>query len=75
MIAVDALAAASPERLGTTVQMSDGGIAPGAGVGNRRAAPTDASGRTVLPLSNFPVYVRVPRAQADALAAAFEGAK
>lgn len=38
VIAVDALAAASPERLGTTVQMSDGGIAPGAGVGNHRAA-------------------------------------
>ncbi len=38
VIAVDALAAAAPERLGTTVQMSDGGIAPGAGVGNRRAA-------------------------------------
>ena len=38
VIAVDALAAASPERLGTTVQMSDGGIAPGAGVGNRREA-------------------------------------
>ena len=38
VIAVDALAAASPDRLGTTVQMSDGGIAPGAGVGNHRAA-------------------------------------
>lgn len=38
VIAVDALAAAAPERLGTTVQMSDGGIAPGAGVGNKRAA-------------------------------------
>ena len=38
VIAVDALAAASPARLGTTVQMSDGGIAPGAGVGNHRAA-------------------------------------
>ena len=38
VIAVDALAAASPERLGTTVQMSDGGIAPGSGVGNRRVA-------------------------------------
>lgn len=38
VIAVDALAAASPSRLGTTVQMSDGGIAPGAGVGNHRCA-------------------------------------
>lgn len=42
-------------------------------MGNRRSAPVDASGRTVLPLSNFPVYVRVPREQADALAAAFQG--
>lgn len=44
-------------------------------MGNRRSAASDASGRTILPLSNFPVYVRVPRTQADALASAFEGAK
>lgn len=37
MIAVDALASRRLERLGCTVQISDTGIAPGAGVGNRRA--------------------------------------
>jgi len=36
VIAVDALAAFSAERLGSTVQISDTGIHPGSGVGNRR---------------------------------------
>lgn len=43
VIAVDALAAGSPERLCTTVQLSDSGIVPGSGVGNRRAAMDRAS--------------------------------
>lgn len=38
VIAVDALAARSCDRLAATVQMSDRGIGPGAGVGNRRTA-------------------------------------
>ena len=36
VIAVDALAARSLNRLGTTVQLSDTGISPGSGVGNNR---------------------------------------
>ena len=36
IITVDALAAGSVSRLGTTVQMSDTGIAPGSGIGNAR---------------------------------------
>lgn len=36
VIAVDALAASSTDRLGTTVQLSNTGIAPGSGVGNHR---------------------------------------
>ena len=36
VIVVDALAASSMERLGTTVQFSDSGISPGSGVGNHR---------------------------------------
>lgn len=36
VIAIDALAAASIKRLGTTIQISDSGITPGAGVQNRR---------------------------------------
>jgi len=37
VLTIDALAAGSVERLGTTVQMSDTGIAPGSGIGNARA--------------------------------------
>ena len=36
LVAVDALAARSLSRLVCTVQLSDGGLAPGSGVGNRR---------------------------------------
>ena len=36
VIAVDALASSSAERLGTTIQLSDTGISPGSGVGNHR---------------------------------------
>lgn len=38
IVAVDALAARRVERLSSTVQLSDGGISPGAGIGNRRLA-------------------------------------
>lgn len=36
VIAIDALAASSTDRLGTTVQLSSSGISPGSGVGNHR---------------------------------------
>ncbi len=38
LVAVDALAARSCERLASTIQLSDGGIAPGSGIGNHRMA-------------------------------------
>ena len=38
IIAIDALAARSCERLGSTVQLSDNGISPGSGIGNMRRA-------------------------------------
>lgn len=38
VIVVDALAAADYKRIGTTIQLSDAGIQPGAGVGNNRNA-------------------------------------
>ena len=38
VIAIDSLASRRLERLATTLQLSDTGIAPGAGIGNRRAA-------------------------------------
>ncbi len=37
IIAIDALAARSTARLGATVQISDSGIFPGSGIGNRRS--------------------------------------
>ena len=43
LIAVDALACSSLGRLGTTVQISDTGIAPGSGVANHRIALTSQS--------------------------------
>lgn len=43
VIAVDALAARSTERLFTTVQLSDSGICPGSGIGNRRLAINEES--------------------------------
>lgn len=36
VFAIDAIAARSPKRLGTTVQISDTGILPGSGIGNHR---------------------------------------
>ena len=43
VVAVDALASKSVERLGCTVQLSDGGIAPGSGVGNECRALNSAT--------------------------------
>lgn len=41
IIAIDALAARSTSRLATTVQLTDTGISPGGGIGNRRRAIND----------------------------------
>ena len=38
VVAIDALAARATERLAATVQLSDTGISPGSGIGNRRRA-------------------------------------
>ncbi len=43
VIAVDALAARSVRRLGTTIQLTDTGIHPGSGVGNHRRSLTKES--------------------------------
>ncbi|MBE6564631.1 MAG: GPR endopeptidase [Ruminococcaceae bacterium] len=49
IVAVDALASRSVERLAQTVQLSDTGIAPGSGIGNRRCPLTkEALGIPVL---------------------------
>lgn len=38
VICIDALAARSVERIGTTIQLADTGISPGSGIGNQRKA-------------------------------------
>lgn len=43
VLAIDALAARSTERLATTIQLSDTGIRPGSGIGNARRALDRAS--------------------------------
>ena len=43
LIVIDALAARSASRLGTTIQLSDTGIPPGSGVGNHRDGITQGS--------------------------------
>ncbi|MBP2650734.1 MAG: Germination protease [Firmicutes bacterium] len=43
VIAIDALAAASSQRVVTTVQLADSGISPGSGVGNKRFGLTRES--------------------------------
>ncbi len=49
IVAIDALAARSCERLAATVQLSDCGISPGSGIGNcRRAIDRRATGAPVL---------------------------
>ncbi len=51
VIAIDAMAARSCDRLATTVQLGDGGIRPGSGVKNRRSAlDRDSLGVPVLAL-------------------------
>ena len=70
VVAVDALAARSCERLSSTVQLSDGGIAPGAGIGNRRMAITrDTMGCPVMSLG-VPTVVDSSTLVWDALAQA-----
>jgi spore protease len=43
VIAIDALAAGSLERVGTSIQLADTGIHPGSGVGNQRAGINEES--------------------------------
>jgi len=51
IVAVDALAARSCDRIASTVQLSDNGIHPGSGIGNRRSAITrESTGVPVIAL-------------------------
>ena len=67
VIAVDALAARSIDRLAATVQLSDTGIHPGSGIGNKRKAlNTETVGVPVMALG-VPTVVDSSTLVADAL--------
>ncbi len=69
VIAVDALASRSAERLARTVQLSDTGLSPGSGVGNRR----DALDRETLGVPVIAVGVPTVVDAATLVADALEG--
>lgn len=67
ILAVDALSAASGERLAATVQISDGGIVPGSGIGNiRKGFTKETLGIPVIALG-IPTVIRSATLVADAL--------
>ncbi|HEY8417664.1 MAG TPA: GPR endopeptidase [Limnochordales bacterium] len=68
VVCIDALAARSTERLGTTVQIADAGIQPGSGVGNKRFGITRQTlGVPVLAIG-VPTVVHALTVVADGLA-------
>ena len=60
LVAVDALAARSADRLNKTIQLSDTGIAPGSGVGNHRVAITAESMGIPVVGIGVPTVISVP---------------
>ena len=67
VLAIDALAARATERLASTVQLSDTGISPGSGIGNRRRAiDRDSVGVPVISLG-IPTVVDSATLICDAL--------
>lgn len=67
VIAVDALAAKSHERIAATVQLSEGGILPGSGIGNlRKAVSYETLGVPVLALG-VPTVINSATLIAEAL--------
>ncbi len=58
IITVDALAAASADRLGTTVQFANAGITPGSGVGNHRYEISSATLGVPVVSVGIPTVVR-----------------
>lgn len=67
VIVIDALAARSTERLGTTVQITDTGVSPGSGVGNKRnRIDRDSMGVPVIAIG-VPTVVDAATVAYDAL--------
>ncbi|HHY92021.1 MAG TPA: GPR endopeptidase [Firmicutes bacterium] len=67
VIAIDALAARSLERVCTTVQLSDSGINPGSGVGNKRLGLTAATLGTRVIAVGVPTVVHATTLAGDVL--------
>jgi len=67
VIVVDALAARSVSRLGTTIQLGDTGIQPGSGVGNRRFGITRETLGVPVIAVGVPTVVHAMTIVADAL--------
>jgi spore protease len=67
VIAIDALASRSTERLCTTIQISDSGVHPGSGVGNRRTGITPESLGVPVLAVGVPTVVHAVTIISDAL--------
>ena len=70
LIVLDALAARSTARLGATVQISDSGIFPGSGIGNRRSEISRATMQIPVLAIGIPTVVNAAVLVHDALASA-----
>ena len=67
IIAIDALAARSAFRLGTTVQLTDTGIRPGSGVGNARKGITKENMKIPVIAIGIPTVVSAAAIVSDAM--------
>ena len=66
IIVIDALAAAAPARICAAVQLTNTGIVPGSGVGNRRAAFSQQTLGVPVVAIGVPTVVDAQTLQADA---------
>lgn len=71
VIVIDALATSGSERLCRTIQLTDTGIHPGAGVGNERAEISKESLGVPVTAIGIPTVVQAPILIADALEVVF----
>lgn len=72
IIAIDALAARNVDRISTTFQISDTGIQPGAGVGNRRDGLNEENLGVKVIAVGVPTVVDAATIAIDSIGAAFE---
>lgn len=75
VVAIDALAARSPARLGCTIQLCTAGISPGAGVGNARPRIDESTLGTPVISMGIPTVVDAATLAADLLGDEAESAQ